>query len=176
MVSKLNEWIVKDYENLVRDQDAVVVVCMEPLTVQEDEEIRGRIREAGARLRITKNRLARVALKEVGIPIPDDAFDGTCGLLVGDVESAIAAAKAVDQLWKKADEAKVHFRAAYLEGSVMGPDEARLLPTMPDKDTVRAMMLSALLGPARQLASLMSEVPASLARGLQARADQEEAA
>ena len=58
----------------------------------------------------------------------------------------------------------------------MGAAEAAAIPSMPDKDTVRAMILSAMSAPARMLATVVREIPASTARVISARADQEDAA
>ena len=177
MVSTLNKWIVSDYRELVKEREGVVLVGLDRVSVEEAQEIRLAISDAGAEFRLAKNRLAKVALKEEGIPISDEAFEGTCALLVGDTEATIVAAKAIEGFWKSRKvESKTTFRAAFMDGAAMTAEEAARIPAMPDRQTLRGMMCGALSGPARMLATLASQVPASLARGLQARADQEAAA
>ncbi len=173
MVSTINEWIVRDYAGLVNDCEGVVLLGIESLTVEESQALRNSVREAGAELRVTKKRLAQVALSAAGIEIEgDESWSGTVGLLVGDTESTISAAKAIDKTWKKADPKKITWRAAYLDGSMMSAAEAALISDMPDKQTLRGMLCGTILAPARHIASLLSEVPASTARVLQARADE----
>ena len=173
MVSTINKWMVRDYASLLGEGEGVVLLGLESLTVEESQALRASVRESGAELRVTKNRLARVALADAGIAITaDDDWSGTCGLLVGDTEATISAAKAIDKVWKKADPNKVSWRAAYLDGAQMGPSEAALISDMPDKQTLRGMLCGTILAPARSIASLLSEVPASTARVLQARADE----
>ena len=176
MVSTINQWLAQGYQKQFEDREGLVLLNLEGLTVEEAQELRNSIRAAGAELRVTKNRLAKVALKEIGIEFDASAWGGMCGLLVGSTEATIVAAKAMEELWKKKPERKIHYRGAMLDGSLLTAEEAARIPEMPDKNTLRAMMCGALLGSARQLATLLREVPASTARVLQARADQEESA
>ncbi|RMH03583.1 MAG: 50S ribosomal protein L10 [Planctomycetota bacterium] len=177
MVSTLNQLIVNEYAELVKGREGVVVLSMDGLTVDESQRMRNLVRESGADLRVTRVRLARVAMREAEVPLDLAGQSGLTGLLVGDVEATIAAAKAIEKEWEKAkDQRKVHFRAAWLDGSLMGPEEAARIPAMPDRQTLRGMLCSVLSAPARQLAQVINEVSASTARALQARADQEDAA
>jgi large subunit ribosomal protein L10 len=171
MVSTINEWMVSTYDSEFRDREGLMLVNLESLSVEESQELRNSIRATGAHMRVTKNSLARVALKEVGIEFDTESWGGMCALVVGDVESTISAAKAIEDLWGKNPERKVSYRGAVLDGSQMSAAEAAGIAKMPDKNTLRAMMCGALVGPARQIAALLSEVPASTARVLNARID-----
>lgn len=178
MVSTINKWIVQEYCEAVKDQDGVVLLSMEGLTVEEAQGLRNNVRASGANLVLGKKRLVKVALAESGIEFDDSAWDmGNCAVLVGDAESTIGAAKAIEAFCKpQKKERKVNYRGAYFDGSIMPAAEAANIAGMPDKNTLRAMMCGAINGPARQLATLLKEVGASTARCLQARADQEDAA
>lgn len=176
MPCKLNHWIVREYADLVKDREGVVVLGLEGLSVLQASALRNEIRATGADLCVARNRLAGVALREAGIPLDPALLSGTCALLVGSAEQTIAAAKAIEKLWALEKERKVHYRGAFLDGSTMSAAEAAQIAAMPDKHTLRAMMCGAILGPARMLATVLSEVPASQARALKARAEQEQAA
>ena len=103
MASYINEWIVREYSELVKDQDGVVLLSVESLTVEEAQTLRNEVRETGANLIVGKKRLVRVALKEVGIELADDAWEsGSAALLVGDTETTINAAKTIEKIYKKA--------------------------------------------------------------------------
>ena len=92
MVSYINEWIVREYSELVKDQDGIVLLGVESLSVEEAQSLRNEVRETGAQLVLGKKRLVRVALREVGIELEDDAWNtGSAALLVGDTESTISA-------------------------------------------------------------------------------------
>ena len=172
MASFVNEWMVNAYTGQFGEREGLVLLNLDGLSVEETQNLRSEVRKTGAQLRVTKNRLAKVAFKEIGIEFDDSGWGGMCALLVGDTEATISATKAIESLWKKAPERKVHYRAAVLDGEMMNAEKAATIAAMPDKNTLRAMMCGALNGPARSLASLLREVPASTARVLQARADQ----
>lgn len=179
MVSMINEWIVNEYKDFVRDQNGVVLLSIEALTVEEAQNLRNEVRSSGAKLLLGKKRLVQVALKDVGIELPESAWDtGSTALLVGDTESAINAAKAIENIYKKVkpEDRKIGYRAAFFDGSVMDAQEAATIAKMPDRQTLRGMMVGVLSAPARKLATVLNEVGASTARCLQARADQEDAA
>lgn len=174
MVSNLNEWMVGNYGKQFADRDGLVLLSIENLTVEEAQELRSKVRDAGAQLRVTKNRLAQVALKQAGIEFDSEAWSGMCGILIGDAESTINATKAIEVLWKKAKVRKVNYRAAVLDGSQMSANEAASIASMEDKDTLRGKICGTIMGSPRQLAAIFSEVPTSLARAIQARVDQGE--
>ncbi len=176
MPSKINEWIVREYTGLLKKGEGVLVLGCEGLTVAEASALRREISGTGAELCVTRKTLANVAIKAAGIPIDMSTMPGTCALLIGNPEATIAAAKAVEKLWEKAKERKVVYRAAYFDGSSMSAAEAARIHAMPDKNTLRAMMCGAIIGPARKLAAVLNEIPASQARVLQARADKEQPA
>lgn len=176
MPSKINEWMVRDYAGMLKDCEGVVVLGFEGLSVEQASKLRNEVRATGAELCVAKNRLAGVALREAGIALDAQALKGTCALLIGSAEQTISAAKAVEKLWATEKQRKVHYRGAFLDGAAMNAAEAAQIAAMPDKNTLRAMMCGAILGPARMLATVLSEVPASQARALKARAEQEPAA
>lgn len=176
MPSKVNEWIVREYAGLLKQGEGVLVLGCEGLTVAESSALRREIRGTGAELCLTRKTLAHVAIQAAGIPIDLSQVPGTCALLIGNPESTIAAAKAVEKLWEKAKERKVVYRAAYFDGAPLSAAEASRIHAMPDKNTLRAMMCGAINGPARMLAAVLREIPASQARVLQARADKEQPA
>ena len=58
----------------------------------------------------------------------------------------------------------------------MNANEAASIAGMADKDTLRGQICGTIMGTPRQLASILNEVPTSLARAIQARVDQGESA
>mgnify|MGYP000941309280 FL=1 len=82
MVSNLNEWMVGTYGAEFSGKEGLVLLSIENLTVEESQELRNKVRESGAQLRVTKNRLAKVALKQAGIEFDEDSWSVMCGILV----------------------------------------------------------------------------------------------
>lgn len=175
MVSTLNQVIVAELERAIGADDAVIVLGFHGVSVSDAEDLRDSIRETGARLHQVKNRLARVAFAERQIPIDSSCFLGMNLLLVGETEQTIQASKAIDALTKEMS-GTITFKAAWFDGDALDAAGAQAIVSMPDRPTLQAMLCGALIGPGRQLATILREVPASLARVIQARVDGEEAA
>ena len=170
MPNIVNQMVLRELEGALKDSEGVLLFSMDGLTVAENEEFRGSMAEGGVRVRIVRSTLARRALSGKGHEFPDEVFAGSTALTCGSPESTIHAAKVVsDSPLRK--EGKLKVKAGVLEGNVLGQEDAMALANLPDKDTVRAMLLGVLSGPARGLATVINGSPSGLARVLQGRAD-----
>lgn len=174
MPSVLNEMLLRELTDTYKTADSVVVISMSGLSMPENEGLRNVLAtEAGMHLRMVPNRLARRALADCGLEFDEEVFKGSnIGVMVGDAEAAIGAAKVVKQ-HDVTKAGKVTFRGGALEGNVLGADDAKAMADVPDKDTLRAQILGCLVGPAQGLVRVVHANPSGLARVLQAHVDAE---
>ncbi len=170
MPNLVNEMIVRGMSEGMTVAEGMVVVTFGGLDVVETESIRGQVAEAGASMRLVRNRLARLALAEKGIDLGDETLKGNVAIAWGDSEAAIGAAKVFASKDVKKTK-KVAFKAGLLDGEVLDASAAASLADVPDRDTLHAQLLGVISGPARGLASVIHAVPSATARVLQARAD-----
>lgn len=180
MPNLINEIIVRQLSDEFARAEGLLIVSMAGLTVKETENLRTALAERGVRLRMVRNRLARLALKSRGLEAGAELFGGNVACAWGSSEDAIKIAKAVAQAVKRVDPkrktAKLAFRGGFFEGNLLDAEGAAALAELPGKDELRAMLLGLLSGPARSLAVLLQAPGASLARALQAHADKGETA
>jgi ribosomal protein L10 len=80
---KRKEELVAEYVDMLKQAKGVVVTEYRGMTMKHLDELRGKLREKNAGFTVTKNTLLKVALREVGMAVPDD-------LLVGPVALAVA--------------------------------------------------------------------------------------
>ncbi|MCA8980822.1 MAG: 50S ribosomal protein L10 [Planctomycetes bacterium] len=173
MPNLVNQLISRELESELSDAGSMILVSFGGLTVVESEDLRGKLAEKNVRFRMVKNSIARRIFAERGFEFGDDTFSGNTGLAYGETESAIHAAKIfTSKEVKKAG--KVEVKGGVMEGSLLGPREAAMLADVPDRDTLRAMLLGVISAPARSLVSVINAVPSGLARVLQARVDKGE--
>jgi len=145
---------------------------MRGLTMVENEALRGEIFAKGAELRMVRNRIAMRALAANGLEVSRDTFQGNVAIAWGNAEAAIGAAKIVgDSKLNKAG--KVGVRGGVLEGNVLDATDAAALANVPDRVTLRAMLLGTISAPARGLATVINANQSGLARVLQAHIDSE---
>ena len=130
------------------NSESVVITENKGLTVAEADELRNKIREAGASLRVTKNRIARLALK-------DTKFEGLADLFKGPVVMAyasdpIAACKACVQFAKENE--KLVIVGGALSDKMLSLNEIKDLASIPSMDELRAKLIGLLQAPASKLA------------------------
>ena len=173
MPNLVNQLIIKELENELTEADSMLLVSFGGLTVVESEDLRGKLAEQNVSFRMVKNSIARRVFADRGFEFDADTFSGNTGLAYGETESAIHAAKIfTSKEVKKAG--KVTVKGGVMEGSQLGPQDAVQLADVPDRDTLRAMLLGVISGPARQLVGTLNALPSGLARVLQARVDKGE--
>ena len=172
MPNLVNKILLDDLKTKFTEMGSCLVVSFDTLTVVQANDIRNQFRGAGFRYLVVKNRLACQALKAVGLEMRE-AFEGKCGVAFAEEEGAISAAKLVREFnkpFRKSPPLRV--TGAVIEGAVIDGDAAKNIANMPDKQTARAMLATAVSGPARGLAAGLSNAgPAGLARVLQAKID-----
>lgn len=128
--------------------ESVVITEYLGLTVAEADELRNKVRDAGASLRVTKNRIARLAVK-------DTKFDGLADLFKGPVAMAyandpIAACKACVEFAKNNE--KLVIVGGALSDKALTLDEIKELAAIPSMDELRAKLVGLLQAPAAKLA------------------------
>lgn len=174
MPNIVTRMVVREYEEYLGESTSLLLVSIHGLTVAQNDDLRDRLAEKGVPLRMVRNRLLHRALAERGIELDASILEGNTGLVWGDAEAVVGAAKVFTE--KEIKRLEVKIKGAVLDGQPLSPQEAVHLADIPDKDTLRSQLLGVLAGPARGLVTVIDAVPSSLARVLQAHVDAEGAA
>lgn len=142
------------------ESGVVVVTRNLGLTVAQSTDLRAKMRDAGASIKVAKNRLAKLALK-------DTDYEGLGDLLTGPTALAtstdpVAAAKAAVEFAKTNEKLEI-------VGGAMGKlvlDEAgvKALASMPSLDELRGKLVGLVMAPATKIAQVVNAPAAKLAR------------
>lgn len=170
MPNLVNQILLADLKREFQSMGSCVVVEFGKLLPKQDVEIRTKLREAGVRYRVVRSRLAQKAFADLSLDL-GPAFTGRCGVAIAEKEGAIQAAKILRDWIKKTKDAPLEIKGGVVEGSAYSGASAAAIADLPDRPTVNTMIVSALSGPARSIASLVSAVAGGLARCIQARVD-----
>ena len=149
------------------DTVCVVVTHQTGLSVAEVTLLRQQMRSAGARYRVTKNRLMRRALEGT-------EFEGLAPLFTGPTAIAfshdpVAAAKAAVAYANRNN--KLTIVGGGLQGQVLDEAAVKALATLPSLDELRGNIIGLLNAPATKLAALLQTPAGQLARVLAAHAE-----
>lgn len=171
MPSLINRLIVKDLAKAFESADGLILVTYGGLTAVENETLRDKLAEKGCEMRLVRNALAHLVLKQRGYELDAAALTGNTAVAFGSAEAVIHAAKTLTSAETKKLN-KVTVRAGVLEGRLLSPTDVVQLADVPDRATLQAKILGCMSGPPRGIVSAMNAVPSALVRVLQARADQ----
>jgi large subunit ribosomal protein L10 len=168
------EVIVAALKDIFIDTNSIVVTQFSGLSSSEVTDLRAKMRDAGATFRVTKNRLARLALKDTYRTTIEDLFNGPTAIAYS--QDPVAAAKATVDFGKKNDKLTVL-------GGVMGElvlDEAgiKALAKLPSLDELRGKLVGMISTPATRITVVMAAPAGQLARvfGAYGSKDESEAA
>lgn len=161
--------IVDDLRGVFAQAGVVVVTHFQGMNVAEVTDLRRGMRDAGAKFRVTKNRLAKIALA-------DTSYDPLAGLFTGPTAIAysddpLAAPKAAAEFAKKND--KLVIIGGGLDGNLLTADEVKALASLPSLDELRAKIIGMISTPAQRIASLLQAPGGQIARVIAAHAEQQ---
>ncbi len=160
--------IVDGLRGVFSDAGVVVVTHYQGLSVAEVTELRRGMRAAGARFRVTKNRLAKIAIADTPYALLDKLFTGPTAIAFsGD---PVAAPKAAVTYAKRNE--KLVIVGGALGGSLLSAEQVRALADLPSIDELRARLVGLINSPAQRLVSLLQAPGGQIARVLAARAEQ----
>ena len=158
--------LVTSLNSVFKDTGLIVVAHYAGLTVAQMTDYRRRIKEAGGQVKVAKNRLAKLALKDTDAAGIADLFKGpTC---VAFSQDPVAAARVAVKYAKENN--KLVILGGTMGSTVLNSDGVRALAELPSLDELRAKLIGLLMAPATKIARTVKEPGAKLARVIQARA------
>lgn len=140
--------LLSEMNGLISGSEAVVISHYRGLTVAEMGELRKKARELGAELRVTKNRITRLALKGTKFEGLDDLFKGPT--IMAYSSDPVSACKLCVQFAKENEKFLVVGGA--LSSGVLSMAEIERLATIPSMDELRAKIIGLLQAPGAALA------------------------
>lgn len=139
---------------------SIVVIRNNGLNVAEMQDLRIKMREQGASLKVAKNRLARLALEGSEIESLSDHLTGTT--VLGYSEDVVAAAKVLVKYAK--DNEKIEIVGGTMESTILDVNGVKSLAALPGLDELRGKIVGLLQAPAGKLASVTQAPAGQLAR------------
>ena len=155
-----------------KDANVVVVAHYSGLTVAQMQTLRKQMRQAGAAVKVAKNRLAKIALEGTDVASIASLLKGPT--LIAFSSDPVAAPKVAN------DFAKAHEKFVILGGAMgkttLDLNGVKQLASLPSLDELRAKIVGLIQAPATKIAQVVNAPAAKLARVVQAYASKGEAA
>ena len=152
--------MVAELQETFESNNLVVLTHQSGLTVTEVSELRKQMREAGGSFKVTKNRLAKIALKGTKFEGMTDSFTGPTAIAVS--KDPVAAAKIAVEFANKNE--KLQIICGSLETEALDADAVKVLAKLPSLDELRGKLVGMIQTPATRIAGVLQAPGAQLAR------------
>tara|TARA_B100000683_G_scaffold273698_1_gene319967 strand:- start:1472 stop:1990 length:519 start_codon:yes stop_codon:yes gene_type:complete len=160
--------LIETLQTTLNDSTTVVVAHQVGMTVAESSDLRAKMREAGAGFKVTKNRIAKLALNDTPHTALESLFTGPTA--IGTSADPVAAAKVLVEYAKGND--KLTIVGGSMDGKSLDKAGVEALAKLPSLDELRGKLVGILQAPAAKIARVAQAPAGKVARVIKARSDQ----
>ena len=150
---------VSSLKESLNNNKAMMIYHYHGLNVNQLDDLRNQMREAGALLKVTKNRITKIALKDTQHEEAISLFSGQTGVALS--KDPITLAKTLVNFQKK--NAMLKIVGGVMDSKVLAPEDVAEIATLPTLDEARAKIVGILQTPAQQLISILLAPGAKIA-------------
>jgi len=164
--------LVEEFAAKLATAKAAFIADYRGLNVDQVNELRGKLRDAGVEYRVVKNTLLRLAAKGTDFECLGDYLQGPTAIAIAQ-EDPVAPAKVLSEYAK--DSKFFELKTAVLEGKILNEAEVKALAELPSREVLLGKMLGSINAPVSNFVGVLAAVPRSLVQVLGAIRDQKAA-
>jgi large subunit ribosomal protein L10 len=164
--------VVSDLNRTFSETSVVIVTRNLGLTVAQSTALRNKMREAGATYKVSKNKLARIALEGTTYGPLSDLLTGPTALSTS--KDPVAPAKVIVDFAKTND--KLEIVGGVMGTTVLDIAGVKALAELPSLDELRAKIVGLVQAPATKIVQIVQAPAGQLARVLSAYAEKDKEA
>jgi large subunit ribosomal protein L10 len=155
----------------IQESEAIFAVDYRGISVVQIAELRGKLRDSDATLRVVKNTLTERAADSAGADALKPLLEGPTALTFvrGD---AAGAAKAVADFTRATQ--LLPFKGGVMNGQALTPEQVTSIARLPSRDILNAQLVNIVASPLTGLVTSLSNLISGLARQLSQIAEQKE--
>jgi large subunit ribosomal protein L10 len=152
MATAEKEQAVEALAELIARSKSIYLTDFQGMNVELVAKMRRRLRDAKVEYRVAKNTLTKIALKKQGVESLDSYLEGPTGIAFGADE--VGAAKVLSDFAKEFEKPAV--KAAYVAGTVYGPDGIKKLAQLPPREVLLGQFIGGLRSPMQGFVGVLS--------------------
>jgi len=155
--------VIDEIAAQIAESEAVYAVDYRGISVAQAAELRGKLRDADATLRIVKNTLTIRAADQAGTENLKSLLTGPTALTFARGDAA-SAAKAVFDYARTTG--LLPFKGGVLNGEALSPEQVQSIARLPTRDVLNAQFVNIVASPLTGLVTSLSNLISGLARQL----------
>jgi len=166
---------IDELAKCVKSSQAIFIVEFRGLRVSQVTAVRRAVRASEGEMKVAKNTLMRIALKESG-QVTADAIDSGPNAYVFAYKDAAATARALRDFSKERGNEALVIKGGILGGHVLNREQVLALADLPSREVLLATLLGVLNGPIRSFVTVLSGPSRGLVTALSRIREQKEKA
>jgi large subunit ribosomal protein L10 len=163
--------VIEEITAQIQESEAIFAVDYRGISVAQIAELRGKLRDADATLRVVKNTLTERAADSAGAEALKPLLAGPTALTFARGDAA-GAAKAVSDFTRATN--LLPFKGGLMNGQPLAPEQVVAIARLPSRDVLNAQLVNIVASPLTGLATSLSNLISGLARQLGQLAEQRE--
>lgn len=165
MERKVKERFVAELQKKLEATKFAVLADYSGMNVQQITALRNELRKADGEMKVVKNNLLSIAIRNTVFSSLDDYLEYPRALILnhGDV---VETAKALVEFAKK--NAKLDIKVGIMDGKLLTKEQISELSKLPSREVLLAKLLSVMVGAQTNLVGVLSAVPRSFVQVLEA--------
>ena len=165
MSKELKKLIVNELISDYKGVNNFIVVSFKGVNTQQANVLRKDLSEKNIKLKVVKNSLASIALKEIGVPALGQILEGPSAITASDNDPVILI-KVLTKWSKEISSLKIV--GGLIDGEMLSLDDIKTLSAIPSREVVLTQIVFAIQAPMVQLANVFNATASSLCRVLHA--------
>lgn len=147
--------IVDEIKELLKDAQAAVIVDYRGLTVEEDTNLRNKLRAEGVTYKVYKNTMIRFAIEGTEFEALEKHLEGPTALAVSKTD-ATAPARILFNFSKEAK--ALELKAGVVDGTYYDEKGIQAIANVPSKEVLLSKLLGSLQSPIANFARVIKQV------------------
>ena len=152
---ELKQPIVAEISELLNGAASAVVADYRGLTVEQDTELRKKLREAGVTYKVYKNTMIRFAAKGTEFEALEPHLEGPTALAVSKTD-ATAPARILAEFAKTAE--ALELKAGVVEGTYYDQKGIQVIATIPSREVLLGKLLGSIQSPITNFARVLNQI------------------
>lgn len=145
--------LVKNIKDGIEKSTGVFLLTYSSVSSSQMDTLRKDLSKLGAKVSATKNRVAKVALKEVNQEKLAESIGGQTVFVWTNADSVAVSKKLIE--FSKGCEGLV-IKAGLYEGSLLSKDDIKRLSDLPSREVLISQLLALMLSPVSRLAGILN--------------------
>ena len=154
------EIFIKNIKNIVDDNSLILVFHYRGMSMNEMTDLRVQSFNSGCNIKVTNNRLAKLALKETNKVDLSDFFDGPTAIAYSN--DPVSLTKLLVEFAKNNNNLVV--LGGIMDNEILSVEKIEILSKLPSLEEIRAKLIGLISTPAQKIASVLTAPSGDLAR------------